>query len=72
MAWLARNSAPSQARNALVIGFSVFTFLAAIVDTRGILAGTVPQSGWFTGVLLWLGFFALFVIAGRSAMSEEN
>ncbi len=72
MIFLARNSGPSHARNALVIGLSVFFFLAAIVDARGILAGTLQPSDWFTGVLLWLVFFALTVIAGRNAMVEEK
>jgi hypothetical protein len=72
MVWLARKSAPSQARNALIIGLAVFFLLEAIVDLRGIMAGTVGPDGWYTGVLPWLVFFALTVIAGRSAMSETE
>lgn len=72
MIFLARNSGPSEARNALVIGFTVFLLLAAIVDARAVIAGTMPPSGWVYGVGLWLVFFVLNVLAGRSAMTEES
>jgi hypothetical protein len=72
MIFLARNSGPSQARNALVAGLSLFFLLAAITDARAILAGTLAPSGWFSGVGLWLLFFILIVLAGRNAMAEEK
>jgi hypothetical protein len=72
MTWLARNSGPSQARNALVAGLSLFFLLEAVVDFRAIINGTYGQEAWFTGVIPWLIFFALTVLAGRSAMAEES
>ncbi len=71
MAWLARNSGPSGARNALVTGFAVFFFLEAVVDFRAILNGTYGPEAWFTGVIPWLVFLVLIVLAARSDTSEN-
>ena len=72
MTWLARNSDPSQARNALVAGLSIVYILEAIVDLRAIMNGTYGADAWFTGVIPWLVLLTLTVIAGRTAMAEEN
>lgn len=70
--FLARNSGPSQARNALVAGLSVFFLLEAIVDLRAIMNGTYGAEAWFTGVIPWLIFLILMILAGRNAMAEEK
>lgn len=69
--WLARNSSLSQARNALVVGLFLVFFLGAVVDLRGIMAGTLGPSGWISGVVPWLILSILTATAGRSAMSES-
>jgi hypothetical protein len=72
MTFLARNSGPSQARNALVVGLSLFFFLEAVVDLRAIMNGTYGPEAWFTGVIPWLVLLVLTLLAGRSAMAEES
>ena len=71
LAFLARNAGPSPARNAVVVSLALFFLLEAIVDIRGIISGVMGPEGWFTGVFLWLVFFALVAIAGWSARSES-
>ena len=71
IAFLARNAGPSPARNAVVVGLALFFLLEAIVDIRGIMSGVAGPELWFTGVLLWMIFFALVAIAGWSARSES-
>ena len=70
MTWFARNSGPSQARNAMVAGLTLF-FLRKVVEyVRAILVSSLQSSGWtFAG--LWFILFLFTVIAGRSAMSES-
>ena len=72
MIFLARNAGPSQARNAMVAGLSLFFFLAVIVEVRAIMAGTYGAESWFTGVLPWFIFLVLTVLAGRNAMAQES
>ena len=59
MIWLARNSGPSQARNALVLGHFLFFVLDAIEDVRANLAGTLPPTKRWISVVLWLNLFKL-------------
>jgi hypothetical protein len=69
MAWLARNSGPSQARNALVLGLTLIFLLEGIEYVRAILSGTLQPIGWiFAG--MWLILFVFMGLAGRSAMAE--
>jgi hypothetical protein len=70
MTWLARNSGPSTARNALVVGLSLFFVLEAVEDIRAIVAGILNPIGWIS-VVLSIILVILITIAGRSAMSES-
>jgi len=72
MAFLARNSGPSKARTALIVGFCIFFFLEAVVDFRAILTGTYGLEAWFTGVIPWLIFLVLTIIAARSDALENS
>ena len=71
MAWLSRNSEPSQARNPLVVGLSLYFLLQAVNDARSIVAGITAPSSWISGVGLWLVFFILTALAGWSARTES-
>ena len=71
LTFLARNSGPSKARTALIVGLSLFFLLEAVEDIRAIMAGTLGPSGWISGVVPWLIFFLLTVIAGWSSRSES-
>jgi hypothetical protein len=68
--WMARNSGPSEARNALVVGLSLFLALTAIEDIRAILTGILNPIAWIP-VILEAILLVLVIIAGRSAMSES-
>ena len=71
MTWLARNSDPSQTRNALTLGLTLFFLLSGIEYIRAILTGSLQAIGWlFAGA--WLILFVFMALAGRSAMAEES
>jgi hypothetical protein len=71
MAWLARNSGPSQARNALTLGLTLVFLLESVEYIRAILAGSLQAIGWvFAG--MWILLFVFMALAGRSAMAEES
>jgi len=70
MAWLARNSGPSQARNAQVLGLTLFFLLTSVEYIRAILVSSLQSIGWiFAG--MWILLFVFMALAGRSAMSES-
>jgi hypothetical protein len=71
MAWFARSSGPSQARNALVWGFILFFMLTSIEYLRALLAGTLQPIGWLAAGM-WILLLIFMGLAGRSSMSEES
>jgi hypothetical protein len=70
MAWFSRNSAPSQARNALVLGFTVFFFLTSIEYIRAILVGALQPIGWIAAGM-WILLFVFMALIGRASMTES-
>ncbi len=70
MAWFARNSSPSQARNALVLGFSLLYLLTSIEYVRSIMVGSLQFMGWIMAGL-WLLLFVFMALAGRASMTES-
>lgn len=59
VAWLARNAGPSDARRAILLGFSITLTIGFIVALMGQLAGVFNALGWMTiglYLLLALGY----------------
>jgi hypothetical protein len=71
MTWLARNSGPSPARNALVLGLTLIFLLEGIEYVRAILTGSLQAVGWLSAGM-WLILFVFMAFAGWSAMSEAS
>ncbi|NLF00250.1 MAG: hypothetical protein GX601_04660 [Anaerolineales bacterium] len=74
-AWLARNSGPSVARRALVMGQVAFMALLALEDLRAVLAGVVNTAAWGTVILLAAlaalnAYVGLWSPAARAAQAE--
>ena len=70
MAWFARNSGPSQARNGLVLGFTLFYLLTGIEYIRSIMVGSLQFMGWIMAGM-WLLLFVFMALAGKSSMTES-
>ena len=70
MAWFSRNSGPSQARNALVLGFTVFFFLTSIEYIRAIFIGALRPIGWIAAGM-WILLFVFMALAGRASVTES-
>jgi len=71
MTWLARNSGPSQARNALVLGLTLLFLLETAEYVRAILTGSLQIMGWISAGM-WFFLFVFMALAGRSSMAEES
>jgi len=71
MTWLARNSGPSQARNALVLGLTLLFLLETAEYVRAILTGSLQIIGWISAGM-WFFLFVFMALAGRSARAEES
>ncbi len=69
MTWLARNSGPSDARNALALGITLVYLLEGVEYVRAVLTGSLQAIGWlFAG--MWLILFVFTGWAAWSAMSD--
>lgn len=67
--WLGRNSAPSEARRALVVGALIGNALAALVGILNVVSGAYNALLWVS-VVIWLLFalgFAYFLFAQPEA-----
>ena len=71
MTWRARNSGPSSARFALIVGLSLFFLVSGIVDAVDAMAGRFESNfSWFSAAI-WFMFFLLFIIGVRPTASES-
>jgi hypothetical protein len=70
MAWLSRNSVPSQARNGLVLGLTLLYLLTGIEYVRSIMVGSLQFMGWIMAGM-WLLLFVFMALAGRASMTES-
>jgi hypothetical protein len=69
MTWLARNSDPSAARNALLVGVVLWLLIDAVKEVWAVLTGLVGSDGWvMVGVLVILA--VLNIVAYWRARSE--
>jgi hypothetical protein len=64
LAWMARDTGPSQARNAIVVCFVISNILAVIASLIGLIGGTVPQAAW-AGVVINALLAVGFAVTGR-------
>jgi len=55
--WLARNTAESEARTAIIVGLFVYDLIGVIITIAAVIAGVLNPLGWLI-VLLYL-FFTL-------------
>lgn len=69
MAWFARNAEASSTRDALVLGLTVMTGLAAIVLFVTMLSGPFNMFGWLP-VAMYAIFALLFTLVGRRSMAR--
>jgi hypothetical protein len=69
--WLSRNSPPSVARRALVVGGFVVTLLMAAMSLMGALAGTINAFGYMSFAIeaLLAAGFAYFLFVRREPTS---
>ena len=68
--WMARNSEPSTARNAILFGNIAGFGLAAMLDLWGLLSGGRQLALVF--VIIHLIFTIAFVLAGRMSMASTT
>jgi len=71
LAWLARNSGPSEARNAITLGLTLLFLLETVEYLRGIFTGSLGSIAWIAA-MMWFLLFVFIFLAGRSAMAEEK
>ena len=71
MTWLARNSEPSTARNALALGLTLVFLLEGVEYVRAALTGSLQAIGWLLAGM-WILLFVFMGLAGRFAMSSET
>jgi hypothetical protein len=69
MTWMARNTGPSKARDALVAGLVLFFIAGTAEDVRAVLTGTFNALGWVSLAVLTI-LTLLNGAVGRTAMSK--